>query len=194
MESSIVEEKNIKLKHLSLIREEKAPDLICGSFSNRLLLDDAVHDLTAQGIQSKNIFLFVSNKDEDTNKEYLLDNVMIHATKTAEGAIAGVVLGSVIGALLTWLGEIGPFTGASILIALTVNVITCAFVGSIAGGLIGLGFPEYKKSRYKYPVKAGSLILTVKVKSEEEVARVRAVLENHGGTEIVPTESIKRAS
>lgn len=194
MDNIYAMEENIKLKHLSLVAEEKTPDIICASFAHRYLLDYAVHELTNQGFIAKNLFLFKAAKDHETNKSYLLDHVLIHATMTAEGALLGVVIGAIAGALLTWVGLVGPFGSASTMVMLVVNLITCAFVGSIAGGLIGLAVPEYKKSHYKYPLKAGDFILTVKIKSEDEAQKARSIIEAHQGKEIIPTIGIKKAS
>jgi hypothetical protein len=60
-------------------------------------------------------------------------------------------------------------------------------LGGIAGGLIGMGIPEYEAKRYEGRVRNGGILLSVHSDSSEWTKRAKQVLERTGAQDISST-------
>jgi hypothetical protein len=120
-------------------------------------------------------------------------------TKAPEGAIAGGATGGALGGtlgLLAGLGllaipGIGPLVAAGPLMAALSGVAVGATVGSIAGGLIGLGIPELQAKLYETRVREGKVLISVHTIDGRQVDVVKNVLEREGATEIAAVAESK---
>src|SRR5881227_3369946 len=87
-------------------------------------------------------------------------------TKAPEGATAGASSGAIIGGTLGWLAGIGalaipglgPFIAAGPIVGALAGAGALGAVGGIAGGLIGMGIPEYEAKRYEGRIKEGGIL------------------------------------
>lgn len=114
------------------------------------------------------------------------------AATGAEGASTGAVLGGITGGILGWLVGIGalviPGAGPILAAGALATTLGAAALGAVAGGLIGalvdLGVPEDDARQYEGSVRAGSLLLTVHARSDEQAWNARALFERCGGTDV----------
>ena len=60
-------------------------------------------------------------------------------------------------------------------------------VGGIAGGLIGMGIPEYEAKRYEGRVRNGGILLSVHSDNSSWTKKAQNVLESTGAQEISST-------
>jgi hypothetical protein len=114
--------------------------------------------------------IFVVFPDKDAPRDFANEK----KTKAPEGAIAGGALGWIIGigaggaigSALGWIVGIGamaipgagPFIAAGPIMAILSGATIGATSGGFAGGLIGLGIPEFEARRYERKVKADNVL------------------------------------
>ena len=60
-------------------------------------------------------------------------------------------------------------------------------IGGIAGGLIGLGIPEYEAKRYEGRVREGGVLLSVHSDSSAWTRRAKEILERTGAQDVSST-------
>jgi len=116
----------------------------------------------------------------------------VNATKAPEGAVTGAttlgILGG-IGGFLIGIGAlaipgVGPFIAAGPIMAALGGVAIGATVGGVAGGLIGMGVPEYEAKTYDANVKAGKTLIAVHCLDSSQATQVRDILTKAGATDI----------
>jgi len=115
------------------------------------------------------------------------------ATKAPEGAATGAGTGAVLGGVLGWLAGIGslaipgvgPFIAAGPIMAALAGAVGA--VGGIAGGLIGVGMPEYEAKRYQGRIKDGGILLSVHSDNSEWTKRAKEIMERTGAQDISST-------
>jgi hypothetical protein len=59
-----------------------------------------------------------------------------------------------------------------------------ASVGGLAGGLIGLGIPEYEAKRYQGHLEHGGILVAIHCEDSEAVSRAQDIMQNGGATDI----------
>jgi hypothetical protein len=120
-------------------------------------------------------------------------------TKAPEGIATGAGGGGLIGGTLGWLAGIGalaipgagPFIAAGPIMAALSGAAVGAGIGSVAGGLIGLGIPEVEARRYESSIRQGNVLISVHTDNSEEIARAREIFEQAGAQDIcVATEAV----
>jgi hypothetical protein len=68
--------------------------------------------------------------------------------------------------------------------ALLAGVGVGGAVGTIVGGLVGMGIPEYEAKRYEGRIKEGGILLSVHCDSSQWVKRAEELLKNTGADDI----------
>ena len=103
------------------------------------------------------------------------------------GAATGVGLGlAVVAGLIT---PMGPLIAGGALVALIGSAGTGATIGTLFGGLIGLGVSEEDATFYESEVQAGRYVVTVEAGRRADEAR--AVFTRHEGYDrLTPAESL----
>jgi hypothetical protein len=82
------------------------------------------------------------------------------AATAGTGAVAGGVLGWIIGIGVLAVPGLGPFIAAGPIMAALAGVGVGGTIGGITGALIGLGIPEYEAKRYEGRVTDGGILLS----------------------------------
>lgn len=103
-------------------------------------------------------------------------------------AAAGGVVGGTLG-LLAGIGALaipggGPLIAAGPLFAALTGLGVGATAGGIAGGLIGLGIPEFEAKRYENRIAEGNLLISINAEDGDEVDRAKKVLSDAGAGDI----------
>ena len=160
--------------------------LITGLFKNRVAAEAAVDAVMKRGYTRDDISVLMS--DATKSKEFALQA----RTHAADGAGVGGALGGVVGAVLAAIVAVGStivLPGLNLVIA---GPIVAALAGAGAGGatggvigaLIGAGIPEYRAKVYEAGLLAGSILLGVEAKADEEVDKLEELLEALGGEHV----------
>lgn len=164
-----------------------------GTFHDRSDAADAIRELRDAGFRDNQLGL-VSKHDSDwdsrTGRQPSAERSGLANDPTnthweegsgigaAAGAATGVGLGLAVAAGL--MPPLGPIIAGGTLIALLASAGTGAAVGTVVGGLIGLGIPEEQATAYERDVNAGRTLVTVS--AGDRYTDAVDILHKHGGT------------
>ena len=155
---------------------------VFGIYPDRTSVEEAIDALKGAGFRSTDISVLlpenVGSKDFAHEKH----------TKAPEGAATGATTGAVIGGALGWLAGIGaltipglqPLLVAGPVVALLAGMGALGAAGGIAGGLIGLGMPEFEAKRYEGRVKKGGILLSVHCDDAEWIKQAKEFMKRSG--------------
>ncbi len=160
--------------------------VLAGLFSDRDNAEKAYEDLKDCGYEEKDINIVMTSdtrkKHFDTDGEDNDDSTRTEmGNKAMEGAGKGGAIGGVIGGIGGALAAIGTsllIPGLGLLIAGPLAAgLAGAGAGSITGGiigaLIGAGIPEDRAKLYDEGLKDGKILLTVKLKNDEDAVSLK---------------------
>ncbi len=148
--------------------------MITSSFPDRATADRAFADLHSRGYSDKEIHVIMS---DDTRKRHFGDDVMIEkGNKALPGAGVGGAVGGAVGATIVGLMAaaaavalpgiglviVGPLAGA------LAGGAAGAAAGGLVGMLVGAGIPESHAKVYEQDLKAGSVVLGVVPRHEDD--------------------------
>ncbi len=150
-----------------------------GVFNTRAQADKAVNELKSLGYSDDQIGVVAKHEtssglqDDPTGTRWE-EGTGIGA---AAGAATGTGLGLAVAAGL--LSPVGPLIAGGALIALIASAGAGATVGTLVGGLIGLGVPEDDAEYYEGEVDAGRYIVTVDAGARS--TEVQSMFRRHDG-------------
>lgn len=109
-------------------------------------------------------------------------------SKSAEGFMTGAIVGGIMGAGLGWLfashviglSTMEPLVDAGILVAMLAGVGALGVAGSVIGGLVGWGDPNYEAVRYEGYRKRGGLLVSVHCDNRDWQKRAKQALRRTG--------------
>jgi hypothetical protein len=161
--------------------------VIAATFASRREAESAVRDLRAAGVSDAHIGVMTQSANGQPNKGGIPNDPTESRWEegsgigAATGAAAGVGLGLAVAAGL--LPPIGPLIAGGALVALIASAGAGATVGTLVGGLIGLGIPEDEAGYYEDELKSGRTLVTVHTDEGEfgQAADARETLARHGG-------------
>ncbi|QVL31038.1 hypothetical protein KIH39_19610 [Telmatocola sphagniphila] len=148
-------------------------------FNNRLQAHDAIIALREAGFPSESIGLFSRHGEATGLKTDPL------ATRWEEGMGIGAAGGALTGAGLGLavvtglLSPIGPVVAGGALVALLASAGAGATIGTVLGGLAGVGIPEDEYHYYEGELIEGKSMVTVD--ANERVKEAEAIIMKHGG-------------
>lgn len=159
------------------------------------IVPDAVHaerilgDLRSSGFVSEDVSVLFP--DRTGTRDFAHE----HHTKAPEGAVTGAGAGGALGGTLGWLVGIGtlaipglgPFIAAGPILAALSGAAVGAAVGGVTGALIGMGVPEFEAKQYEGKLKAGNVLISVRVDGADRTRVAKAILERHGADGISVT-------
>ena len=147
-------------------------------FDSPEALDCALKGLDEIGVTLDDISILMS---EDTHEE---DFAALDATKTAEGAATGTIVGGFMGAVLGGLVAIGSAMTGGIGLLVMGPALTLAAAGGLIGGFIGHGMPEAEAKFLLDEVAQGKVLLAAHVDENHDVSSIRRVLQACKGEQV----------
>ncbi|HMN68660.1 MAG TPA: DUF3341 domain-containing protein [Bdellovibrionales bacterium] len=166
-----------------------------GIYPSRTAAERAIEALKNSGFRTSDVSVLMPQGSMSD------DFAHTKQTKAPEGATAGGGTGLVLGGALGWLVGAGalaltglaPLIAAGPILAALAGAGARGAIGSLTGGLIGLGIPEYEAKRFEGRVNQGGILLSVHADDLEWVNKATKVLEQTGAEDIsssteVPTE------
>ena len=150
-----------------------------GVFNTRAKADKAVNELKSLGYTDDQIGVVAKHEissglhDDPTGTRWE-EGTGIGA---AAGAATGTGLGLAVAAGL--LSPVGPLIAGGALVALIASAGAGATVGTLVGGLIGLGVPEDDAEYYEGEVDAGRYVVTVDAGARS--TEVQSMFRRHDG-------------
>jgi hypothetical protein len=159
------------------------PDLeartVVGIFDRSAQAQTAMEALHGAGIQQSGIALVMQEQGnapergaEDTKAD----------TGTVTGASVGAVLGGIAGLAALAIPGIGPILAAGP-IAAAIGALTGGALGGLVGSFSGLGIPTEHAEAYDAAVRAGGVVLAVRVPDRDSSDRIGHLLEQYGARE-----------
>ncbi len=151
------------------------------------------------GVSRDDVSYIHLDEDEKVTAETVLDEedaVERVGAGAAGGAATGVVVGALAGlvvasGVLPGLGAIfvaGPLAAALGLTGAAATTISGAATGAVAGGLIGVltgvGVAREDAETYDEHVRAGDILVVVKVSNEIEAESAKEIFKNHSAEEV----------
>lgn len=161
---------------------------LAASFASRTEAQAAVRDLRAAGFTDAHVGVMSADQTTPREAKGGLPNDPTESRweeGTGIGAAAGAVTGTGLGLAVAagLLPPIGPLIAGGALVALLASAGAGATVGTVVGGLIGLGIPEDEASYYEDELKGGRTLVTVHADDDAfgRAADAREILSRHGG-------------
>src|SRR5262245_2545860 len=160
-----------------------APDLqartVVGIFDRAEDAESALRDLRAAGFADADISLVMQPRG--TAPERGAGETKAEQG-TVTGASVGAVLGGVAGLAALAIPGIGPLLAAGP-IAAALGALTGGALGGLVGSFSGLGIPTEHAKSYDAAVRAGGVVLAVRVPDRAVDERASRVLDQHGARE-----------
>ncbi len=155
--------------------------------------NNIVVDLQNSGFTSDDISVLFP--DKNTTRDLGHEKHSKAPEGTATGAGTGAVVGGALG-LLAGIGALaipgaGPFIAAGPIMAALSGVGIGTTLGGIAGGLIGLGMPEYEAKQYESKIHEGNILLSVSVYDGAEAKEAEEIFKRNGARDIKRTAQEK---
>lgn len=151
---------------------------ITGVFNRQADANKTLMDLLDKGFSKHNISIVVSDEDKHIRSSFFREGLTIW-----QGGVAGALSGGMAGiliAILTIAGTIRIPHFELFLKGHTGAILSCAGMGLLAGGLIGLliiaVFSVDASARYKEDIKAGKTVMAVHTTDEDAERTARRIL------------------
>ena len=159
---------------------------VFGIYMDPLGIEEAVDTLRTDGFRSTDISVLFP--DNPGSRDFAHQK----NTKAPEGAVAGMGAGATIGGALGLLAGIGAlavpgfgsFIAAGPIIGALAGAAAVGTLTGVAGGLIGLGMPEYEAKRYEGHIRDGGILISVHCDDAEWTRRAKIILETTGAHDI----------
>ncbi|MDZ4779128.1 MAG: hypothetical protein SGJ19_02625 [Planctomycetia bacterium] len=163
--------------------------IVLGVFGDAANVDAALHDLRKANFTAHQLGVMArADANEWTPPSSISEpesTVETSAeTSVADGAIAGVGLGSLwaLGIAAGMLPAIGPIIAGGMLGSVLASAVAGAATGGLAGGLIGLGLSEPEVQFFVQELSAGQMLLTVQ--AGRRAIEALAILHRHGARDL----------
>jgi hypothetical protein len=141
-----------------------------GIYPHQGAVNEAVDALRAAGFRNTDIsVLFPENSG---SKDFAHEK----HSKAPEGAALGGGTGAAAGAALGWMAGAGalmapgfePLAAAGPVMGMLSGMGVGSVLGGMAGGLLGMGRPEYEAKRYEGRIRNGGILLSVRLRARRE--------------------------
>ncbi|HEY9712298.1 MAG TPA: hypothetical protein V6C72_02445 [Chroococcales cyanobacterium] len=159
---------------------------VMGIVTNELQAANVVDSLKTAGFFNTDISILMPDQSG------VRDMAHEKHSKAPEGTSTGAGAGAMLGGALGWLAGIGalaipgagPFIAAGPLMATLGGIAIGATTGGIAGGLIGLGIPEYEAKQYESKLLEGNILLSVHTENGDELKKAEQIFKDTGVKDI----------
>jgi hypothetical protein len=134
---------------------------VVGVFPTHAEAEQAVQDLLAAGFTKEQVGFIGPHPAGHESAPHPEEASGLRAIVGGyTGTAAGGILGGILGAILT---VVIPGLGHAVAAGVVGMMLAGAYVGGIAGVLIGMGIPEHEAHAYHREVQAGRTLVTVQV-------------------------------
>lgn len=148
-----------------------------------------ISDLQSQGFSPNDISVLFPNKGATR------DFAHVQGTKAPEaavvggstGGVAGGVLGLLVGMGALAIPGLGPLLAAGPIMAALSGIAVGAAVGTMTGGLVGLGIPEIQAKAYDAKIQGGNVLVAVHTTDGRQVDLAKQIFTNNHVEDIAVT-------
>ncbi|MEJ0061848.1 MAG: hypothetical protein WDO70_01235 [Alphaproteobacteria bacterium] len=155
---------------------------ITATFDNRLEAEQAVTEMTRNGVDQDHLSLLMSDNARRTIFGTSSGSSDV-SDRAAKAGVTGASIGGALAALVAGLTAVGSLAipGSSFLVvgpvvAALSGASAGAIVGGLTGALIQAGLDEGEASRYEAAIRAGKIVLVVHPEDEDEADAARRAL------------------
>lgn len=159
---------------------------VYGIFRDRYHAEEAVDRIRAAGFRAEDISLLLPDNvgTKDMKIEGNTKAPEAAATGGAVGAVAGGVMGWLVGIGALAIPGVGPFIAAGPIMAALAGMGAGATVGGLSGALVGAGMPEYEAKRYEGMVREGGVLISIHCDDSNWTTRAKDVLKAAGAQDV----------
>lgn len=155
---------------------------VFGMYSTRIGVENVIKSLKDNGFTSADISVIVPNHQtaaDAVHEKKAID----HGTGVDTGAMAGGVLGWIVGIGLLATPAFGPFLVAGPLLA----ALAGGTIGGITAALTAMGAPEAEAKLYEGRFRQGEILVSVHTDTWDAACRARHILTQTGAADIATT-------
>ncbi len=155
--------------------------VVVGVFDQQQQASTAGQELIATGIPADDISIIAQppgTAPETTADETHADRGMV------AGASTGALVGGIAGLALLAIPGVGPLFAIGPITAAISGAVTGGALGGLIGAFSGLGIPTEQAQAYEAAVRAGGVVLTLKVEDHSAADETSAILRRNEAREI----------
>jgi hypothetical protein len=158
---------------------------VFGIYTDQRQVDDAVHTLRTDGFRTTDVSVLFPDKLGTTDPAFQTGR------EAAESSGSGSTIGGALG-LLAGIGALavpgfGSFIVAGPIIGALAGAAAVGTVGGVAGGLIGLGLPEYEAKHYESRIRTGGILIAVHCDDPEWAQLAMSIMVSTGARDVAST-------
>lgn len=153
-------------------------DHVTAVYKARVGAEEALRRMESIGIVDSQISILSS--DETRGKAFGIEK----GSKMDEGFAAGATMGGLVGAAIAGVLAAGAIAIPGINLVVSGYLISAlaglgagAATGGLIGALVGVGFEENEAKFYENELKAGNILLAVKVRDNDQKKQVKDILD-----------------
>ena len=154
--------------------------VVVAVFEQRESAEAAVRDLESAGYPSDDISLVMQRPGSAAD-------IGAGDTKADQGMATGITAGAVLGGIAGLAALAIPGVGVILAagpLAVALGALGGAALGGLVGSFTGLGIPQEEAVRFDEAVRAGGIVVSVKVDDRADEERARTTLDQHGPREV----------
>lgn len=147
-------------------------------YKTRVGAEDALRRMESIGISDSQVSILSS--DETRGKAFGIQK----GSKADEGFAAGATVGGLVGAVMAGVLSAGAIAIPGLNLVVSGYLISAlaglgagAATGGLIGALVGTGFEENEAKFYEDELKAGNILLAVKVRDNDQQKQVKEILD-----------------
>src|SRR5215207_3070046 len=147
--------------------------IVVGIFDRRSDAEAAIGDLKSAGFRRDDISLIMQQPERSE------DPIGSGKTKADQGTVVGVSTGAVLGSIVGVAALAIPGVGALLAagpIAAALGAMGGAALGGLVGSFTGLGIPSEEAKQFDEAVRAGQVVLAVRIVDRSAEARAQAII------------------
>lgn len=154
---------------------------VIGVFDERAQAETAHQALLAAGFSDNNIS--VAFQPVGTAPELSANDT--HAREsTTTGATAGAIVGGALGLVALAIPGVGPLLAAGPLLAVLSGVAAGGALGGLIGSFAGLGVPTERATMYEEAIRAGGVVVAVKVEDKAQTERAEQIMRQEQARDV----------
>ncbi|GCE13639.1 general stress protein [Tengunoibacter tsumagoiensis] len=161
--------------------------VVVGVFADNSQVEKVIQELRILGLQEDQIGVLVHNEEDLKQVQGDAQKTVLKDDKSKTGAVAGGLVGGVLGATFSLLIPGGSSTAMAVGKALT-SAAGGAALGATAGGLLGkllkAGVPEEDAPYYEHELKAGHIVVIAQ--AEKQPLEIYHIFEQNQASSVRP--------
>ena len=167
------------------------PNSIYAIFIEQYDLDKTISVLKSLNFKNTDISILINSNQPkaDLTDEKNNRSPEVATAGAASGALAGGIMGWLVGAGTLAIPGLGAFIAAGPIMSAIAGAGIGGTVGGLTGGLIGLGIPENEAKNYEDYIRNGGKLISIEFSDNIWKRKAIEILEENGAKNIYATSN-----